>query len=77
MSLLSKYYHRRYMKKTLEARAKNAENNVEESIDNNSPRRSLLSSDETYESATSGFFASAGEPVDMQMQNKNNGNFFL
>ncbi|MDO5304597.1 MAG: hypothetical protein Q4E87_03360 [bacterium] len=74
MSLLSKFYHRRYMRKTLEQRAKNAENNVEENIDNT--RRSLLSTDETYESANSGFFASAGEVIE-QGNNNNNGNFFI
>ncbi len=64
MSLLSKYYYRRYMRKTLEQRALNKENNVE---DNFSPRRkSLLSNDETYESANSGFFASAGEIIDSE-----------
>lgn len=77
MSLLSKFYHRRYMRKTLETRARNAENNVEESIDNNSSRRSLLSSDETYESANSGFFASAGEVIDSSQNQNDNGNFFL
>lgn len=52
------------MRKTLEQRALNKENNVE---DNFSPRRkSLLSNDETYESANSGFFASAGEIIDSE-----------
>ena len=74
MSLLSKFYHRRYMRKTLELRAKNAENNVEENIENT--RRSLLSTDETYESANSGFFASAGEVIE-QENNNNNGKFFI
>ena len=65
------------MRKTLETRAKKAENNVEENVDNNSSRRSLLSSDETYESANSGFFASAGEVIDSSQNQNDNGKFFL
>jgi len=72
MSLLSKFYHRRYMRKTLEQRARNLENDIDENLD---IKRSLLSTDETYESANSGFFASAGEVIDQG--NNNNGNFFL
>lgn len=71
MSLLSKFYHRRYMKKTLEQRAKNIENDIDENVD---MKRSLLSTDETYESANSGFFASAGEVINTD---NNNGNFFI
>lgn len=75
MSLLAKFFHRRYMRKTLEARAKNEQNNVEDENDNLINKRSLLSTGETYESATRGFFASAGEVVETKNQNDNN--FFL
>lgn len=72
MSLLSKFYYRRYMRKTLEERALNKENDVEES--NTGRRKSLLSNDETYESANSGFFASAGEIID---SNNRQDSYFL
>lgn len=77
MSLLARYYHRRYIRKTLEDRERNIKNSVDNSNDNMITKRSLLSSGETYESATSGFFASAGEVVDTKNQNNNNNDFFL
>lgn len=75
MSLLARFYHRRYIRKTLENRARNEQNNVDDSNDNIITKRSLLSLGETYESATSGFFASAGEVV--ETKNPNDNNFFL
>lgn len=66
MSLLPKYFYRRYMLRTLENR--NLDSviliNSEGETDNSMPMKSLLSTiNETYESAASGFFASSGNLV--------------
>lgn len=63
MSLLSKYYYRKYMVRTLTRRMNDEEENP--ILPNGLSNGSLLSTmDETYESATSGFFASSGEKTD-------------
>lgn len=63
MSLLSKYYYRKYMVRTL-TRRMNDEKDFP-NLQNIPSDYSLLSTmDETYESATSGFFASAGEKIE-------------
>lgn len=62
MSLLSKYYYRKYMIKTL-TRRMNEEEEFPEIQDRPSNYSMLSTMDETYESATSGFFASAGEEI--------------
>lgn len=60
MSLLSKYYYRKYMVRTLTRRMNDEEEFPQ--FKNAPADYSLLSTmDETYESAASGFFASAGE----------------
>ena len=68
MSLLSKYYYRKYMVRTLTRRM----NDEEEfpNLQNVPSNYSLLSTmDETYESATSGFFASSGEKIEEEKNN--------
>ena len=64
MSILSRYYHKRYMMKTLSERMSSYGGN--EGLENlandvNEVRSMLSTMNETYESATSGFFASAGQ----------------
>lgn len=61
MSLLPRYYYRKYMIKTLT----NRYNGVEEDFSKfPNQRYSLLGTlDETYESASKGFFASSGETI--------------
>lgn len=63
MSLLSQYYNRKYMVKTLSARANFQQDEQNYDIINEvSKIRSLLSNiNETYESAAQGFFATSGE----------------
>ena len=68
MSLLSRYYHRKYMVKTLSERMSNYTGNegIENLANDVNEVRSLLSTvNETYESATSGFFASSGQLIDL------------
>ena len=60
MSLLSKFFHRKYMIKTLTERMNQTEKDQQET----KPTHSRLSAiNETYESAANGFFASSGEIV--------------
>ncbi|MBQ2644373.1 hypothetical protein IJG14_02210 [bacterium] len=62
MSLLSKYYHRRYMlRKLSEESHDKGLNNIKNEV--NRVRSMLGTLNETYASAASGFFASAGEIV--------------
>lgn len=68
MSLLSKYYYRKYMVRTLTRRM----NDEEEfpNLQNVPSNYSLLSTmDETYESAASGFFACSGEKIEQEEEN--------
>ncbi len=61
MSLLSKYYYRRYMVKTLTNRVNKYEEGLNDIISEVNEVRSVLSTvNESYESASQGFFASAG-----------------
>jgi len=65
MSLLSKYYYRKYMVRTLTDRM-NEQNQagLEDITREVNEIRSLLGTvNETYESAASGFFASSGELI--------------
>lgn len=63
MSLLSQYYKRQYMIKTLSAREQLQQDEQNYNIENEVNRvRSLLSNiNETYESAAQGYFATSGE----------------
>lgn len=63
MSLLSKYYYRRYMERTLTARMNNQEEELlNDIVSEVNQIRSLLGTiNETYESATQGYFATSGE----------------
>ena len=68
MSLLSRYYHRKYMVKTLSERMSCYSGNegLEDIVSDVNEVRTMLSTmSETYESATSGFFASAGQLADV------------
>lgn len=61
MSLLPKYFYRRYMLKTLNNRVNGVE---EDRLRFPNQRYSLLGTfDETYESASKGFFASSGDLI--------------
>jgi len=61
MSLLSRYYYKKFMLKTLSDRMNNLDEVTNTIIENDKFRSRLSVSNETYESAAYGLFASAGE----------------
>ncbi len=61
MSLLARYYYKKYMVRTLTDRMNNVEDMMDNIVSEAGRMRSLLSSNETYESAAYGLFASSGE----------------
>lgn len=65
MSLLSRYYYRKYLHRTLTCRMSCYGGNDLQDIANevNEVRSMLSTINETYESAASGFFASSGEII--------------
>ena len=64
MNLLPKYYYRKYIDKVLKFRISHPDENINViaiDVNNNVRLKSLLNViNETYESATNGFFASSG-----------------
>ena len=61
MSLLSKYYYKKFMIKTLSSRIRNAGGDTEMTDVSDRSRSRLSLHNETYESAAFGLFASSGE----------------
>lgn len=65
MSILSRYYHKKYMQRTLTNRmscyGQTDLSDITQEV--NEVRSALSAINETYESAASGFFASAGQIV--------------
>lgn len=70
MSLLSRYYYRKYMVKTLTNRMSCCGSPELDDIvkEVNEVRSALSTINETYESAASGFFASGGEVINTSSQ---------
>ena len=69
MSLLSRYYYRKYMERTLTKRMNSNNNSLDDIVKEVNEVRSALSTiNETYESAASGFFASGGEVINTSSQ---------
>ena len=69
MSLLSRYYYRKYMERTLTNRMNSNNNSLDDIVKEVNEVRSALSTiNETYESAASGFFASGGEIINTSSQ---------
>ena len=61
MSLLSKYYYKKFMMKTLTDRMNRTEEITDDTVQTQNIISRLSLSNETYESAAHGIFASAGE----------------
>lgn len=66
MSLLSRYYYKKYMMKTLNNRM-NTEETIQDTMSDIIKRSSrYITNHESYESATFGFFASSGNLTDLK-----------
>ncbi|MCR5260813.1 MAG: hypothetical protein K6C94_03140 [Candidatus Gastranaerophilales bacterium] len=66
MSILSRYYYKKYMQRTLSNRMANAYGNADLNDitqEVNEVRSALSAINESYESAASGFFASSGQLI--------------
>ena len=61
MSLLSKYYYKKFMVKTLTDRMNKLEDVTNSIVESSKAKSRLSVSNETYESAAYGLFASSGE----------------